>query len=484
MAVFGGTHGNEWEGQIAAKRLCHDLDADQICGRVILMPQLSASACSVNTPPFAPGQRQHESRIPGQCDRGAISYRIAHFVKSSRVSHSCEVVADLHSGGLEGGFALCTSIHSVPDQKQYEEMVTAAARLFDTPFVFIYSSQMASGLLTDEAEAERQDSDRRGVRLRRNGEPKRRASRLRRREQPTAALRTSAGACEEDRSEPRSSGLDWFLRLISRLTFLRRAMGFGNRLSIWASDVREGACDRLPARLLRLRCAPLEIRAEQRRRADDDACSRYLRTRGNSLRHCPGCIDARAVLFDCLNNWRIRQSKIDSGSRNPFPANLTTMNQSATSTRMPANDSDLALFQSIESELYTAVICDALDDLGIGIKRCTRRLRPLFPNISFAGWVRTISCVDISHVPSEPYAKEIEAVDSILPGEVVVVSTSYSGQNAPWGELLSTAARARGARGAVVDGLVRDVKKIDKLGFPVFARGNQAGGLQGAWPGA
>jgi regulator of RNase E activity RraA len=79
--------------------------------------------------------------------------------------------------------------------------------------------------------------------------------------------------------------------------------------------------------------------------------------------------------------------------------------------------------------------------------------------------------VDVSHIPADPYAKEIEAVDSILPGEVVVVSTSYSGQNAPWGELLSTAARARGARGAVVDGLVRDVKKIEELGFPVYAAG-------------
>jgi regulator of RNase E activity RraA len=66
---------------------------------------------------------------------------------------------------------------------------------------------------------------------------------------------------------------------------------------------------------------------------------------------------------------------------------------------------------------------------------------------------------------------EIEAVDSILPDEVVVVSTSYSGHNAPWGELLSTAARARGARGAVVDGLVRDVRKIEQLRFPVFAAG-------------
>jgi hypothetical protein len=41
----------------------------------------------------------------------------------------------------------------VPDQKQYQEMVTVA-KLFDTPFVFVYSSQMASGLLSDEAEVE------------------------------------------------------------------------------------------------------------------------------------------------------------------------------------------------------------------------------------------------------------------------------------------------------------------------------------------
>jgi regulator of RNase E activity RraA len=71
----------------------------------------------------------------------------------------------------------------------------------------------------------------------------------------------------------------------------------------------------------------------------------------------------------------------------------------------------------------------------------------------------------------EPYAMEIEAIDSILPDEVVVVSTQQSKRNAPWGELLSTAAKARGARGAVIDGLVRDVKKIEELGFPVLAAG-------------
>ena len=149
IAVFGGTHGNEWEGQIAAKRLCHDLDARQICGRVIIMPQLSASACAANTR-LSPLDHVNMNRaFPGN-PRGSISYRIAHFVKSS-VFPLVRIVADLHSGGLEGGFALCASIHSVADPKQHEEMI-AAARLFDTPFIFVYSSQMASGLLTDEAE--------------------------------------------------------------------------------------------------------------------------------------------------------------------------------------------------------------------------------------------------------------------------------------------------------------------------------------------
>jgi regulator of RNase E activity RraA len=59
-------------------------------------------------------------------------------------------------------------------------------------------------------------------------------------------------------------------------------------------------------------------------------------------------------------------------------------------------------------------------------------------------------------------------VEGILPGEVVVISTQRSIPNAPCGELLSTAAKARGA---VIDGSVRDVKKIEELGFPVFAAG-------------
>jgi len=135
------------------------------------------------------------------------------------------------------------------------------------------------------------------------------------------------------------------------------------------------------------------------------------------------------------------------------------------------NNAESDLLRNFESRLYTAVICDALDDLGYRNQAMRERLRPLFPNDRFIGRARTVACVDVAHIPDDPYALEIEAIDSVLNGEVVVVSTSYSGHNAPWGELLSTAARARGAKGAVVDGLVRDVRKIEQLQFPVFAAG-------------
>jgi predicted deacylase len=151
VAVFGGTHGNEWEGQVAVKRLCQELDPREISGRVILMPQLSQSACAANQR-ISPLDNVNMNRaFPGN-SRGTISLRIADFVKSY-VFPQVRVVVDMHAGGREGGFALCTSFHPVPNPAQFAEIVQVAS-LFDTPFMLVYSSQMASGLLTDEAEAE------------------------------------------------------------------------------------------------------------------------------------------------------------------------------------------------------------------------------------------------------------------------------------------------------------------------------------------
>jgi N2-acetyl-L-2,4-diaminobutanoate deacetylase len=151
VAVFGGTHGNEYEGQIAVKRLCRDLDAAEMSGRVILIPQLSESACVAHTRESPEDHVNMNRAFPGN-PRGTLSHRIAHFVKT-RVFPNVRVVIDLHAGGWEASFPLCTSLHPIPDQAQWSESV-AVATLFDTPFIYVYSRQMASGLLTDEAEDE------------------------------------------------------------------------------------------------------------------------------------------------------------------------------------------------------------------------------------------------------------------------------------------------------------------------------------------
>jgi predicted deacylase len=151
VVCFGGTHGNEYEGQIAVKRLCADLDAARIAGRVILMPQLSESACVANSRVSPLDGVNMNRAFPGNA-RGTISYRIANFVKT-RIFPLGRVVIDIHSAGREGAFPLCASFHPIPDAVQLAE-TAMASRLFDTPFVFIYASTMASGLLTDEAEAE------------------------------------------------------------------------------------------------------------------------------------------------------------------------------------------------------------------------------------------------------------------------------------------------------------------------------------------
>jgi len=149
VAVIGGTHGNEYEGQIAVKRLCQTLKAEQFEGLAVLIPQLSETACRAGTR-ISPVDGVNMNRaFPGNA-KGSLSYRIANFLKTA-VFPRVQVVVDIHSGGREAVFPLCTSFHKLPDPVQFAE-ISRAARLFDTPFLFVYARQMGSGLLTDEAE--------------------------------------------------------------------------------------------------------------------------------------------------------------------------------------------------------------------------------------------------------------------------------------------------------------------------------------------
>ncbi|MFC5703882.1 RraA family protein [Cohnella faecalis] len=140
---------------------------------------------------------------------------------------------------------------------------------------------------------------------------------------------------------------------------------------------------------------------------------------------------------------------------------------------------DKELFDRMTESLYAAVISDTLDELGHRNQVMRENINPIDPNWVLAGRAKTILSVDVHYIPDQPYAKEIEAVDSVKPEDVVIGCTNESKQNGLWGELLSTASKVRGARGAIVDGLIRDTAKIVELGFPVFATGTKPVDSQG-----
>ena len=119
---------------------------------------------------------------------------------------------------------------------------------------------------------------------------------------------------------------------------------------------------------------------------------------------------------------------------------------------------------------YSAVFSDVCDRLGLRHQTAAPGLARLSGSGTLIGWARTAVSRPVDEPPARPYGNEIDFIDSLRGGDVAVVACAEA-LVAAWGELFSTAAKGRGARGALIDGLIRDRDKIDDVGFPVFARG-------------
>lgn len=122
------------------------------------------------------------------------------------------------------------------------------------------------------------------------------------------------------------------------------------------------------------------------------------------------------------------------------------------------------------ASLHTALLCDALDGLGFRDSAFGPMIRPLVAGSKVAGRAFTMRAVAVDEARAEPYQDLFAAYGSLEPGHVIVIAAGDQ-VSAMWGELLSVAARARGAVGVVIDGLVRDVAQIAEVGFPMFAAG-------------
>ena len=148
VLVSGGNHGNEYEGQIACLRLINELSADQIRGRLIIVPVISRDAAWGSTRLWPSGANFNRS-FPGRPD-GPPNEQLADYF--TRVLFPmADAVIDMHSGGNAFWFLPCSHMHVVEDTAQRKAMLDGMLA-WNSDQHFLYIDVNGAGLLPVEAE--------------------------------------------------------------------------------------------------------------------------------------------------------------------------------------------------------------------------------------------------------------------------------------------------------------------------------------------
>ena len=138
--------------------------------------------------------------------------------------------------------------------------------------------------------------------------------------------------------------------------------------------------------------------------------------------------------------------------------------------------SDREIFATVRNRLFTAVIGDVMDNVGLSHQFFPADVRAIEPGPILVGRAMPVQVADVgedSPADAQAYGLLFRALDSLQPGEVYVTAGG-SPDYALWGGLMSIRAMRLEAVGAVLDGYHRDSNEIRRLGFPVFSRGSYA----------
>jgi N-alpha-acetyl-L-2,4-diaminobutyrate deacetylase len=129
--LTGGNHGDEYEGPVALSKLAQQLSADEVSGRVIIVPFM-------NTPAFQAGRRTSpidkgnlNRSFPGKPD-GTVTEKIADYFRRTLLPLA-DIVLDIHSGGRTLDFLPFAACHVLPDKHQ-QARCEAGMRAFNAPY--------------------------------------------------------------------------------------------------------------------------------------------------------------------------------------------------------------------------------------------------------------------------------------------------------------------------------------------------------------
>ena len=145
----------------------------------------------------------------------------------------------------------------------------------------------------------------------------------------------------------------------------------------------------------------------------------------------------------------------------------------------------LTSFQISEKELcdrfektWTPAVNDVLRELGYLEQTLPNNIMPLREHMRVCGSAFTVKGAKNLTQEGE-MEKRAEMLEALGENTVAVWDTSGDDQSAQWGEIMTMAAKARGCRGAIVDGGVRDTHLVLAQEFPVFCRYRSSNGMLG-----
>jgi len=122
-------------------------------------------------------------------------------------------------------------------------------------------------------------------------------------------------------------------------------------------------------------------------------------------------------------------------------------------------------------ELSTPAVADACDRLGRPDRVLSHLIRPLRPDARLAGAARTQLLVEPRGGDGQFMPRACAFIDTLAPGDVVVIAAGGAGEFSCWGGLFGVAAGSRGCAGVIVDGCVVDGEELADLGLPTFSAG-------------
>lgn len=129
--LTGANHGEEYEGPVALMELAHNIKAEDLSGRVIIVPAMNYPAfrTATRTSPIDRGNMNRS--FPGRPD-GTVTEKIADYFQRVLVPMA-DVVVDIHAGGKTLDFIPYAAVHRLPDPAQ-EARCVAAMAAFSAPY--------------------------------------------------------------------------------------------------------------------------------------------------------------------------------------------------------------------------------------------------------------------------------------------------------------------------------------------------------------